>query len=329
MTLHPRPNRAQRHLTVTALLLLISLAGCTGQRTPADVPEPGSTRTSPGDGMAQVYIPAGEFLMGSTEADIDQVLRDCSDCSGKWFANEIPQHRVYLDGFWIDQTEVTNAMFARFVGETGYVTGAEKAGGGIVLDLLAMEWKMTAGADWRHPRGPGTSIEGLGDHPVVQTSHDDALAYCQWAGRRLPTEAEWEKAARGTDGRIYPWGNQAPAGHLLNFADRNAYVRSAEPGEDDGYLFTAPVGSYPDGASPYGVLDMAGNAWERVSDRYGATYYADSPARNPTGPSSGDTVVIRGGSSTRPASYVRTALRYRYPPKNRSSGIGFRCAASS
>ncbi len=305
------------------LLLLIALTRCKASINA----EPGATQTAPKDGMVQVYIPAGEFLMGSTEADIDQVIEECPHCRRDWFTNEMPQHEVYLDAFWIDQTEVTNAMFARFVEETGYETEAEKAGGGIDLNLLSRDWKMVAGANWRHPHGPGSDIQRLDNHPVVQVNYDDAQAYCQWVGRRLPTEAEWEKAARGTDGRIYPWGNQSPAGNLLNFADINGYSLTPDISQDDGYAFTAPVGSYPEGASPYGVLDMSGNAWERVADRY-STYPIDSQIRNPTGPAEGDHVILKGGSWSRSAWYIRPTARLRYLKENRSSGQGFRCAAS-
>lgn len=313
---------------LSPLLLVIVLTACAGAPVPMDSSGPVPTRVSEKDGMVQVYIPAGKFLMGSTRADIDIVMDACSDCLPEWFDHEMPQHKVYLDAFWIDQTEVTNAMFAQFAAETGYQTDAERIGAGIDFRLSTYDWAMTKGANWHHPHGPTSSIEGMENHPVVQMSGNDAEAYCAWAGRRLPTEAEWEKAARGTDGRSYPWGNEPPAGNLLNFADRNLNARESDNSVDDGYVFTAPVGSYPDGASPYGVFDMAGNVWERVIDWYGDTYYADSPARNPTGPSSGEYHLIRGGSWSRMARYVRAASRYRYRQLNRSSGLGFRCAGT-
>jgi eukaryotic-like serine/threonine-protein kinase len=326
------------NLAVAGLLATSFITGAvSGCQTPSlapqslaalATPESAVTRTSPIDGMVQVYVPAGEFLMGSTDADIDEVMQACPYCQRAWFKDELPQHRVYLDAFWIDRTEVTNAMFARFVTETGHQTDAEKIGSGIVFQLFSRDWKMIQGANWRHPRGPNTDLNGLDNHPVVQMSGDDSEAYCAWAGRRLPTEAEWEKAARGTDGRTYPWGNQAPVGNLLNFGDRNLNGNGSDNMADDGYTFTAPVGSYPAGASPYGALDMAGNVGERVSDWYGAAYYASSPARNPTGLSSGDYHVLRGGSWSRMARYVRTAARYKYLQKNRSNGLGFRCASA-
>ncbi|MBN1437777.1 MAG: SUMF1/EgtB/PvdO family nonheme iron enzyme [Anaerolineales bacterium] len=125
-----------------------------------------------------MYVPAGAFRMGSTEEDLDRVLAECPGCSRSWFENELPQHTVRLDAYWIDRTEVTNAMFAQFVAATGYVTTAETLGGGITLNPLSRDWRMTAGAEWRRPRGPGTDILGLDGHPVVQVSHYDAEAYC-------------------------------------------------------------------------------------------------------------------------------------------------------
>jgi formylglycine-generating enzyme required for sulfatase activity len=273
----------------------------------------GDTWTRPADGMLLHFIPAGEFLMGSTDSDPDAS------------SDEKPQHTVTLDAYWIDQTEVTNAMFERYVQETGYQTTAEKAGSGYIFNTSTKSWEDTQGADWRHPRGLSSSLDGLENHPVVQGSWDDAVAYCSWAGGRLPSEAEWEKAARGVDGRIFPWGNQTVAGGLLNFADLNLDVDWADRSIDDGYQFTAPVGSYPAGASPYGLFDMAGNVWEWVQDWYSETYYASSPASNPTGLSSGDYRALRGGPWVGGSMVVRTAVRGWYNPDYRSVSGGFRC----
>jgi formylglycine-generating enzyme required for sulfatase activity len=276
----------------------------------------GATQVSNKDGMVMVYVPADEFLMGSSPADTE-----AND-------NEKPQHRVYLDAFWIDRTEVTNARFDSFVTETGHKTDAEKVGQSRVFNATTKGWEWTKGADWQHPRGPGSDTTGLKQHPVVHMSWDDAVAYCRWVGRRLPTEAEWEKAARGTDGQKYPWGNKAVAGNLLNFADRNLDVSHADKSVDDGYQFTAPVGTYPEGASPYRVLDMAGNVWEWVADRYDEKYYANSPAENPPGPDSGDSRVLRGGSWNFPQGGVRAAFRTAYFPADTIDTLGFRCARS-
>src|SRR5205085_11798807 len=133
------------------------------------------------------------------------------------YQDELPQHPVLLDAYWIDETEVTNAMFARFAAATGFKTMAERLDNGQVFSLAAGGWKAVGGADWRHPGGPATSITRIDNFPVGQVSWSDAAAYCQWAGRRLPTEAEWEKAARGDDARPYPWGDEPVTGKRLNF----------------------------------------------------------------------------------------------------------------
>ena len=267
--------------------------------------------------MTLLYVPAGEFLMSAASSD------------AKASAYEKPQHTVYLDAFWIDQTAVTNVQFKKFIDTTGYKTDADKQGSGCVPDLTKTEWSDTQGANWQHPRGLGSNLDGLDDHPVVQVSWNDAQAYCQWAGGDLSTEAQWEKAARGDDQRIYPWGNQAEAGNLLNFADRNLDTGGADMTIDDGYQFTAPVGHYPDGASPCGALDMAGNVWEWVRDWYDQEYYVSSPSRNPAGPGTGDTHVLRGGSWYSVAPYdVRASARSGYLAGYRIINyfVGFRCA---
>ena len=248
----------------------------------------GSERICPKDGMVQVYVPAGKFLMGSRADDPDA------------WDHEKPQHEVYLDAYWIDKTPVTNAMFAKFVQERGYMTQAERA-----------KDKYT----WRTPRGSGSNLTGKDNHPVVCISWNDAIAYAAWAGRRLPTEAEWEKAAGGTDGRKWPWGNNPPTKQFCNF-DMNV-------GD------TTPVDNYLDGASPYGALNMVGNVWEWCYDTYSANYYACSPKANRQGSQFlSKFKVLRGGSwwNTVPDSRVRD--RIRSFAHYRDEFRGFRCAQS-
>ncbi len=177
------------------------------------------------DRMILLYVPAGEFEMGSADDDPD--ADDDAD-------DERPRHTVDLSAYWIDLTEVTNAMFARFVEETRHETEAEKEGSGFVCKGRDCDYY--DGANWQHPQGPESDLIGLSNHPVVQVSWNDANAYCQWAGRRLPTEAEWEKAAGGTDGRKWPWGNEMPNDSLANF---NYYAEG-----------TTSVGSYGGFAVP-------------------------------------------------------------------------------
>jgi eukaryotic-like serine/threonine-protein kinase len=266
--------------------------------------------TRPADGMVMVYIPEGEFTMGSNVGE----------------ANEQPPHTVYLDAYWIDKTEVTNAMFAFFVVATGYQTDAEKQASSWIFDGAG--WSEVSDADWQHPRGPASDLTGLDNHPVVNVSWNDAAGYCEWAGSRLPSEAEWEKAARGRDERTYPWGNQDPAGNLLNFADANLSVDWAARSVNDGYEFTAPIGSYPAGVSPYGVLDMAGNVWEWVNDWYSETYYRVSPTSNPVGPSTGNSHVLRGGSWNHDGSNLHSSIRISNNPSAAIDNFGFRCSRS-
>ncbi len=311
-------------VVLLALLILRIFPGALPIITPRPTLNAGSAQISDKDGMVMFYVPAGEFTMGSVDADSE------AD------SNEKPQHKVYLGAFWIDRTEVTNAMFGRFVSATSYQTDAEKRGRSWVYNLSTKKWEETNGANWRHPRGPATDLSGLDSHPVVHVSWNDAVAYCRLAGRRLPTEAEWEKAARGMDSRKYPWGSQGVAGNLLNFADRNLDMYYADKNVDDGYRFTAPVGSYPAGASLYGALDMAGNVWEWMVSLWGRNEqtpefrYPYNPTDGREDISASDTVlrVLRGGSWADAQKGVRATFRDKNTPHEAVDYIGFRCARS-
>ncbi len=268
------------------------------------------------DGAEMVLVPAGDFWMGSDQAEVTGVVEECKNSGGKedackaWYERELPRHRVVLDGFYLDRVEVSNALFERFVRATGHRTTAEERGSGESWEEKDGKWSFVdlKGATWRNPRDRGQPEP---QHPVVQVSWHDAAAYCQWAGKRLPTEAEWEKAARGTDGRRYPWGQDwNPA-----WANGGMSVRA-----------TRPVGSYPAGASPYGALDMAGNLLEWTADWFGQDYYGKSPERNPTGPGSGLLRVLRGGSWGNHPLDLRTAYRGSNPPEFHHAIAGFRCA---
>ena len=243
--------------------------------SPPRTAQKGQIWASPTDGKEMVYVPAGEFVMGSRE--------------GEGYSEEHPQRRVYLDGYWMDKTEVTVGEYRRFCGATGRSMPK------------APKW------GWQE------------SHPMVNVSWNEASAYAQWAGKRLPTEAEWEKAARGADGRKYPWGNQEPGSSRCNL-----------DGRGDGHEYTAPVGSFPSGSSPYGCMDMAGNVWEWCADWYDPNYYKNGPTRNPKGPNSGESRVVRGGSWYYYSRLVRCAYRFSSRPPFRSYDfLGFRCARDS
>ena len=285
--------------------------------TPAEISQPivdvpGNELTvtlARGVEMVFVRVPAGGFWMGSDEDE-----PDADD-------DEKQRHKVYLDVYWIGKYPVTNAQFAAYVKATGYKTSAEKIGYSWVWDFEKKEGKKVNGIYWRKPQIDQNGIAKISDHPVVHVSWKDAQAFCLWASRvsgysiYLPSEAEWEKAARSVDGRKYPWGNEKPNSRLLNF---NMNIGG-----------TTAVGSYPGGVSPCGALDMAGNVWEWMADWYGEDYYQKSPPRNPTGPSKGEYRVLRGGSWDYNERNVRSAYRNWFNPDLRNSDfLGFRCATS-
>ncbi len=240
-------------------------------------------RVSDKDGMTLLCVPPGDFLMGSADTD-----SDAQDA-------EKPQRQVKLDTFWIDRTEVTNTMYAECVRQ-----GVCEAPG---QSRSATRENYYGGVPY-------------GNYPIIYVRWEDARKYCEWAGRRLPTEAEWEKAARGVDGQIYPWGNQEPDDQRANY--------KGDVGD------TTAVGSYSAGASPYGALDMAGNVWEWTADWYGETYYQNAPAKNPRGPSVGTNRVTRGSSYywEYGQKEIRATYRGNYDPNNTNNNIGFRCALS-
>jgi formylglycine-generating enzyme required for sulfatase activity len=229
-----------------------------------------------------VLIPAGEFQMGDSLDGMDLAL---------------PVHTVYLDAFYMDIYEVTNAQYLKFMDATGH----------------------SAPVYWDDSRF------NVPEHPVVGVSWHDAVAYAEWAGKRLPTEAEWEKAARGgLVGKRYSWGSDSPDGTQCNFADVNTDYDWSDKSVDDGYSRTSPVGSFS--ANGYGLYDMAGNVWDWCSDWYDSSYYSSSPSNNPKGPSSGSQRVMRGGSWSRYEDFLRCAYRSSRPPTDMYGYIGFRCS---
>lgn len=332
-------------VAAVGLVAAVAAAGLWSGSDPDGPPGPAP------DGM--VWVPPGWFTMGSEETmGIDQT------------PNSVPVHRVWVDGFWMDRHEVTNERFAAFVAATGYKTIAERPPEPELLRNAKPEyrntgpfslvftppkecpveecrncdqwWKITPGADWRHPAGTGSSIQGKEKHPVVHVAWHDAMAYCEWAGRRLPTEAEWERAARGgLERKRYYWGDDLhPGGKWMANSFQGKFP--CEDASEDGHAGLAPVGSYP--ANAYGLCDMSGNVWEWCGDWYHPRFEVgpDGIRRNPTGPGYAvDTHggnepmrVLRGGSFLCADSYC---ARYRAggrQPGEASTGqshTGFRC----
>jgi formylglycine-generating enzyme len=279
--------------------------------------------------QGQVGVPAGTFAMGDA---FDEGYPD---------DGEAPVHPVTLPGFWMDPTAVSNTAFASFVGDTGYVTDAERFGVSAVFHLTVRAeprdilgrvaqtpwWLSVAGADWAHPFGRLSSARDAPQHPVVHVSFHDAQEYCRWAGKRLPTEAEWEYAGRGgLEGARFAWGDELrPRGRWMCNIWQGSFP--SDNTEADGYLATAPVQSYrPNG---YGLWCMAGNVWEWCEDWFSPGYYAQSAAHDPRGPAAGTGRVMRGGSFLCHDSYCnryRVAARSSNTPDSSASNIGFRCA---
>jgi formylglycine-generating enzyme required for sulfatase activity len=253
--------------------------------------EPGPAAGDPGAEL--VAIPGGLLHQGDAAGEPDEAERD-----------------VEIAAFRMMRHEVTNADFARFASATGHVSDPERKGWGWVW---TGRWRKTAGADWRHPAGPESNIEDLADHPVVQVSHADAAAFCAWHGLRLPADTEWEYAARGADRRRYPWGDQPPEQAGLRRANFGT-VECCAPDASDGYAKTAPAGSYPAGASPFGLRDMAGNVWEWTADQH---------------PAEPGEFAIRGGGWGNNPYCLRVSYRHANPPDIGLDMVGFRCAGDA
>ena len=278
--------------------------------------------------IIMIYIPAGEFNMGLRDNEIEMIIRELGkEQYEKYFSPEKPAHKVFLKGFWIGKYEVTVGQFTAFVRETGYQTDAEKKNGALIWSWDTKKWEAKTDANWKNPYFPQAQ-----DHPVVCVSWNDAQNYVRWLFKKtglsfqLPTEAQWEKAARGSYDRIYPWGNSEPKRDLENFnKPKPASVQNLNWKKSTD-LYTEAVGSFPGGASPYGVLDIAGNVKEWCRDWYSSTYYSTSPQINPAGPYKGENRVLRGGSWYCEKWCLRCSHRNPHSPTCRHSHIGFRLA---
>jgi sulfatase modifying factor 1 len=341
------------------LFFVVTLAG-------QDAFQPTAELSGPPPGLApagMVWIPGGEFSMGSKDPRGEV-------CGGTEPMNDArPVHRVQLDGFWMDRTEVTNAEFARFVAATKYVTVAERPlraadYPGVPADKLApgslvftppphavpltnafQWWAWVPGANWRHPEGPDSNIKGRDQHPVVHVAYEDAEAYAKWAGKQLPTEVQWEFAARGgRSGELYAWGNELnPGGKKMANIWEGPFPHANS--KADGFAGNAPVASFP--ANGYGLHDVAGNVWEWCSDWYAPNTYAkraaaSGPTRNPTGPLQRDSFdpgepgvakrVQRGGSFLCTDQYCTRYMvgtRGKGSPDTGSNHAGFRCVRAA
>ncbi len=251
-----------------------------------------------------VFIPAGEFYMGSTEEEAKDAWETCKkigSCPWDWFKGELPKHKVVLDAYFIDRYEVTNAQYKECV-DVG-------------------KCKKPQDTTWY-------DNASYANHPVVNVDWEQANTFCKWAGKRLPTEAEWEKASRGENGNVYPWGNSWDE----NKCNNRDYIGTLTSSMAKMYMNrgTTPVGSFESGKSPYGAVDMAGNVWEWVSDWYDEKYYKNSPYKNPKGPKNGSYRVRRGGSwGDYYSGNFRGADRYWGYPDDAVNEWGFRCAKSS
>lgn len=289
------------------------------------------------DGAPMVLVPAGEFWMGTSTDEVARLVNEClldgakeASCK-EWFQSETPRHRVALNAFYLDKYEVSNQFFEKFVEATGYKTSAEREGKSYsYLDGKGL--KIINLANWKQPEAElSVFLSNRLNHPIVSVSWEDAQAYCRWAGKRLPNEAEFEYATRGGTETRYWWGNGNPLSRrVANIADESirGETKLIMQGYNDNYYRTAPIGAYE--ANPFGLYDMIGNTAEWVDDWYGK--YDVSPISNPKGPSSGQGKIYRGGSWLDRPNFVRSAFRGALGPlplSLRFPFVGFRCAQNA
>lgn len=300
---------------------------------PADTTQ-GLPKEIPGrDGAPMLLMSPGSFWMGSSRTEVELAVKDCqkkmeveeATCFA-WYEDEMPRHRVSLDAFYLDVHEVTNHLFEQFVRAQGYQTTAERDG-------WAKAWiegrglQAVKGANWRQPEGGLTRVlPHRPQHPVVSVSWEDAQAYCQWAGKRLPSEAEWEYAVRAGSNTLFWWGNEDPTDRKVgNIADESArgLIGGIVEGYNDGYPRTAPIGSFE--PNPWGLQEMTGNVAEWTQDWYGGRY-PNEVEHNPPGAATGKYRIIRGGSWANGPLRARSANRDWDTPSYRHDTVGFRCA---
>lgn len=307
------PPPRHRALRLALLTLTSALLSCSGGTTHQGASIDWDTRGN--DGALMVRVPAGPFVRGSSSAELRAAKVMCrahagEPCAESWFSSEAPQREINLDAFWIDRAEVSMRQYERCL--SAGACGLPAHFQGVCQSWVRGRWQAI-------PRTAAIDTLGRGTLPVTCVSWRDAEAYCAWAGKRLPTEAEWEKAARGTDGRVFPWGNAPPTcDHAIYHSDQ---------GQGCGRDGTASVGQRPEGASPYGVLDMAGNAAEWVVDVEDPKFYEAAPANAPVrrGEPNANR-VIRGGSWSSRPSMLRAANRGGFNPEHINAYTGFRCA---
>ena len=325
----PRPNHWLTVVRVLALCLAVgnpvfAVTGWFGERVPEALVV-GAAHGDYGhnaDGAAMVYVPAGHFLRGTTKVD----ARTLSGPFGDFFGVETPQRSIYLSAYYIDKFEVTNRQYGIFLDA---VTRGERD----FLHPDAPPDKDFTPTYWRDSRLNGP------DHPVTAVDWYDAYAYCRWAGKQLPTEAQWEKAARGPDGLAYPWGDAWQPDFSNNVEstfgnpildDRQWVLLLGNLDLEAMAGFTHPVGSFPQGVSPYGAHDMGGNLWEWVRDRYVKDYYHTAPSHDPPGPADASPYrALRGGCWSSHRAKIRAAYRNYDLAADRHLEIGFRCALTA